>query len=380
MVGICLSASARDISDLLRDIETNNIELRAVAAGNKADIYDLKAANLPAGPSVEYSPFYRSGTSGIASSELIVSQEFDFPTLYIERNKARRHQSAAIQAGYQVARQQVLLSACLSTIDYISLDETRSLMEKRIAIADSLLHLYERRLANGDATILDLNRIKLEQMNLRTALVDINSSQAEIAAALKAINGDIHPDLDGLSYPAAGTPLAAFDASGYLDSDKTVNAARAALSASERQVSISKQSWLPSLSIGYRRNTEMKESSNGFMVGASFPLYSASTGIRASKARATQSRLQLDDAIARAQADITSAVNRVSSLRKSMDAYDIPLMEQTLILMGKSVDHGNMSITEYYLEADKIYEKWQTYLKLRSDYYKALATLNKNTL
>lgn len=69
-----LSANT-DIQTVLKHIERNNLTLKAIRHEQKAGILDLKADNTPAGPSVEYSPFYRSGYSGIAESELIVSEE-----------------------------------------------------------------------------------------------------------------------------------------------------------------------------------------------------------------------------------------------------------------------------------------------------------------
>ena len=70
---------AGDIDPVLQEIERNNLELKALRSENRASVLDMKGENSLEAPSVEYSPFFRNGVSGVASSELVVSQEFDFP-------------------------------------------------------------------------------------------------------------------------------------------------------------------------------------------------------------------------------------------------------------------------------------------------------------
>ena len=67
------------MGDVLKEIEKGNLELQAKKLANSATVYDLAAENMPDAPSVEYSPFFHKGVSGVSSSELVVSQEFDFP-------------------------------------------------------------------------------------------------------------------------------------------------------------------------------------------------------------------------------------------------------------------------------------------------------------
>ena len=76
-----LYSQAQGIDDVLKSIEKNNIELQAAQKDIASEVEEIKQTNTVEGLSVEYSPFMRSGIPGVSSSELIVSQEFDFPTL-----------------------------------------------------------------------------------------------------------------------------------------------------------------------------------------------------------------------------------------------------------------------------------------------------------
>ncbi|MDE7085998.1 MAG: hypothetical protein K2O48_04850 [Prevotella sp.] len=82
------AAAPTDIETIIASVEANNTLLKAVRSGNAATVAEVKSENTIGETSVEYSPFFRKGVGGTASSELIVSQEFDFPTVYGARSKS----------------------------------------------------------------------------------------------------------------------------------------------------------------------------------------------------------------------------------------------------------------------------------------------------
>ena len=60
---------------------------------------------------MEYSPFYTRGITGMSSSELVVTQGFDFPTLYGARRKSGKVKQEALDRRYQAVRRDILLQA-----------------------------------------------------------------------------------------------------------------------------------------------------------------------------------------------------------------------------------------------------------------------------
>ena len=73
---------SQPIDELLQQIERNNKSLQALRQENEAARQEIRSQNNLEDPSVEYSPFYTKGTDGMSSSELVVSQGFDFPTRF----------------------------------------------------------------------------------------------------------------------------------------------------------------------------------------------------------------------------------------------------------------------------------------------------------
>ena len=66
--------------------------------------------------------------------------------------------------------------------------------------------------------------------------------------------------------------------------------------------------------------------------------------------------------------------------KQLLPVYDKPLMLQTLELLKASVKGGEMSVTDYFVEADQIYRNLQAFMELEYQYQKSAATLYKNRM
>lgn len=372
---------AGDIDPVLQEIERNNLELKALRSENRASVLDMKGENSLEAPSVEYSPFFRNGVSGVASSELVVSQEFDFPTLYAARNKSVKLQQEALDYEYQAARRNVLLTAKQKCFDLVMLDHMRGVLDERMANADELLVMYEKKFAEGGATSIELNRIKMERMDLQAELLQNETLRKKTVQELSLLNGEQPLSVGSLYYPEikAVESIEALRKE-IVDNDAGVHAAEASVALSQQEIRVNKQGWIPKLSVGYRRNTDMSEASNGFLVGASFPIFSNRNKVKASRARHAAAQLNLDNTRLQVESEAEQQLQELQRLHKAIGIYDLDLLRQSLLLLKKAVMAGSMSLVDYYTEADRIYQKWQTYLTLENQYHNLWATLNRNSL
>lgn len=372
---------AGDIDPVLQEIERNNLELKALRSENRASVLDMKGENSLEAPSVEYSPFFRNGVSGVASSELVVSQEFDFPTLYAARNKSVKLQQEALDYEYQAARRNVLLTAKQKCFDLVMLDHMRGVLDERMANADELLVMYEKKFAEGGATSIELNRIKMERMDLQAELLQNETLRKKTVQELSLLNGEQPLSVGSLYYPEikAVESIEALRKE-IVDNDAGVHAAEASVALSQQEIRVNKQGWIPKLSVGYRRNTDMSEASNGFLVGASFPVFSNRNKVKASRAKHAAAQLNLNNTRLQVESEAEQQLQELQRLHKAIGIYDLDLLRQSLLLLKKAVMAGSMSLVDYYTEADRIYQKWQTYLTLENQYHNLWATLNRNSL
>lgn len=375
-----VSAKAQDINAVLKSVEQNNMELKALLKGNEAADIENKSQNTLEDLSIEYSPFFQSETSGIASSELVITQGFDFPTLYGARKKAGQLQRNVLDMQYQTARRDILVNAKKLCLDIINYNKQKQLLQERRKNADELLAMFELKFKNGNATSLELNKIKLDRMNLETELVQADTKHANAMQQLQALNGGLPIEVNMTEYPQAPADDEVTMYEKAVATDWTVRTAQASVLAAEQDVKVNKQSWIPKFEIGYRRNTEGDNASNGFLIGGSIPLFSSKNKVKIAKARQTEAVMQHANARINAENSARTMITQMKQLKTSADAYDVPLMRQTLKLLRTAVENGEISVTEYYVEADNIYKNMITYMDIERQYQDALTEIYKNEL
>lgn len=397
---LSLTAAAQDITGILQSIERNNKELQAARKSGEAQMLELKEQNTLDDTSIEYSPFFKSGAGGVASSELVVKQGFDFPTLYASRSKAEKRQQAVTDLKWLAVRRDVLAAAKALCLDMILINQECALLDKRRDNAARLLTMAEKRLSHGDGTILDVNKVKMERMNIETEVLANTAARNTALEALRAINGNVPIAVDMTEYPSTATshpstatshqssatshPSTAIDYqalfSNAVAAELTLRTAEAEVAASQQDIKVNRMELLPKLEIGYRRNTDGSEASNGFMVGASLPLFSGKSKIKTAKARLEEISLNLDNTRIQTESRIRSLISELQQMRSAADVYDTDLLQTTLDLLYKAVEGGEITIMEYYVEADAIYKNLQAHLQLENQCQKILAEITKNEL
>lgn len=379
--GLFVCARAQDIESILQQVEQNNKELQAIRRGNEVSELEIRGRNTLEDPSVEYSPFYVKGNDGMASSELVVSQVFDFPTLYVARHRAGKLQEEVLDLQYQASRRDILLEAKNRCLDLVYQNRLLSLLELRRKNAGELLTLFTRKLEAGDATQLEVNKIKMDRMNIRTETAQVETARQTILQELLALNGNVPLTGEPVEYGAE--PSVADCEALYaraVASDYDLRTARASELAAAQEVKVSRQNWIPKLAVGYRRNTELKEARNGFLVGATFPLFSSRRKVRMARAQHAGMQLQLENTRLQTETRVRARIHELQMLGKTVEAYDVELMYHTLDLLRKAVESGEISVIDYYVEADGIYRNLQTRMELERQYQGVVAELLKNEL
>lgn len=382
---VCLllasTVQAQHIEDVLQQIEQHNLSLQAQLQDTKAAVMEVQSANSLNDLSVSYSPFFAKNTDGVASSEFVVSQSFDFPTVYAVRHRSGKLQHRVLNWQQEAFRRNLLLEAKNLCLDMVLLNRKEALLKERKKNADELLELYLKRLEEGDAGILEVNKIKMERMNVQTEVAQNNAAHRTSLQSLLMMNGN-HPILfSSTEYPEVDAPRnysALYDE--VMNKDADLQAAETAIQAAEKNLAVNRQNWLPKLEVGYRRNTALHEKNHGFLIGGSLPLFSNRKKVQIAKAQAVSTQLQFEHARLQAEAAVQSQFNEICQLQEAMQAYDVPLMYETLDMLKEAVMVGQLSIIDYYTEADNVYRNLQAYMELENQYQKLMAAVYKNRL
>ena len=99
------------IEQVLKNIETNNKELQANAQLITSQKLEAKTDNNLPDPTLSYAHLWGAKDKNETIGELVVSQSFDFPSLYATRNKLNRLKAGAFDSQADVFRQEKLLLA-----------------------------------------------------------------------------------------------------------------------------------------------------------------------------------------------------------------------------------------------------------------------------
>lgn len=371
----------RSLDEVLKSIEQNNKELQARRQATNAVKMENRTSNNLPDPTLSYSSFYSNAAEGGHGTEFVAAQGFDFPTRYVARNRQITLQNEAVEREHQTQRRDVLLNAKNLCLDLIWLGKQKELMDLRMKNAVKLQELYEKRLTTGDANALEVNKIKMERMNVQAEVAQNSASHRTVLQSLLAMNGNLPLECAGLAYPEV-KEIQDYNLlrDEVMASDLNLLSAAATVRAAEKQVAVDRQGWLPKLEVGFRRNTDDVASQNGFVVGGSLPLFENRKKVKIAKAQAISAQLMQESAKEQAEASLMSLFNEMQQLKEALKVYDVPLMYRSLDLLGQALAEGQISLIEYFVEADAVYQNLQAYLQIENQYQKVMADIYKNNL
>ena len=382
-IALCLpiGIQAQSIDQVLQSIEQNNKELQSQTQLLKAQKMENRTGNNLSDPTVSCSSCYKNGAGPGHGTEFVASQGFEVPTQYITRNRQADLANEAIDKQQQAVRRDILLKAKTLCLDLILLNQEKELMDIRMRNADELDALYAKRLEAGDANILEVNKIKMERMNVQSEVAQNNAAHRSALQSLLAMNGNMPLEFADTQYPEV-KPILDFMTlrDEVMASDLDLQALSFATQAAEKQVSVDKQNWLPKLEAGFRRNTDTGTSMNGFVVGGSIPLFSNRKKVQIAKAQAISAQLMQEDAKLQVENNLMALYNEMKQLKEAMDTYDVSLMHRSLDLLKQALKEGQISLIEYFVEAESVYKNLLARMQLENQYQKVMANIYKNEL
>jgi len=373
-------AQTSGIDHVLRSIEANNKELQANSQLVTSQKLEAKTDNNLPDPTFSYAHMWGAGDATI--SEMVVSQSFDFPTLYASRNKLNKLKMGAFDSQAEAFRRDILLQAQEVCMDIIMLRQQKAILDERLKNAQELSLMYAERLKRGDANIIETNKINLELLNVKTEANLNESTLQNKLQELNALNGNVPIEFNEAMYPLVVLPSDYEQLrSEILSSDYALMALLRESEAANKQVSINKSQWLPKLELGYRRNTESGEPFNGVVVGFSIPLFENRNKVKMAKAQSLNLNYQKESTVLQIESELAQLYKEALTLRTSMDEYEKTFIAQSdLAILKEALTGGEISMIEYFVEVSIVYQSKLNYLQLQNQYQKAMAKIYKNRL
>ncbi|WP_346695046.1 TolC family protein [Barnesiella viscericola] len=374
------AGAQNNMADILSCIEANNPQLKAGAQMVLSQKAEVSSQNSLADPTFELEHLWGAQNAGDRKYDITVLQSFDFPSLYVQRNRVGNLKRSLYDGQQTLLRQQVLLQAKELCLRIVYLNRCIELSDKRLAAADELARLYRGKLESGDAAILDVNKIEIEQLNVTTANTRLRNELATCLAQLRALNGgeSLGVELSTLTYPEAVLP-ASFDElkTQALQADPELQLLRQESLIADKSVALNRSGWLPKFELGYRHAYELGERFNGFAVGVSIPLFANRKKVKMAKAQALAGTFAVNNREQQALAELQSAYDEAVTLQRNHARYDLLTRQNNLGLLQKALAAGKISMVEYLVDATQLYEAFDNRLSLEYEYQLRLARLYK---
>lgn len=274
----------------------------------------------------------------------------EWPGVYGARNKEAKLNLNAIEKGIIEQRYESLAEIKGLLLDYIQCRQKLALLNELTLNNDTIYRLAEHSLNNGELTVLDLNKVKLEYANIRVAKAAIEDEEAQIIADLSLICGrDCTEYLTALDcrFPEIYLPSDA-EMETISKLSPGVQMAEAEAEAARQKKKVAKMEALPSLELGYKHAFEDGMHFNGVVWGISLPMFSSRGKQKAADAAILEAEFNARKALNEAETEIGELQKRLALAKFQIEEIS-PIVESvdynTTLL--NAYEGGVLTIIEY---------------------------------
>jgi outer membrane protein TolC len=374
--------SQSTIDKVLSEIAKNNKTIQANTQYWNAQKVQYKTGNSLYNPTVEYDYLKGSPANAGNQTDVVVTQSFDFPTVYGKKNELAKQLSTQADLQLKAANQELLLEAKKICIELVYRNKLQVPLTKRKEATEKWLAHFNKKLANGDGTILDVNKAKIQLLEIKKQFLENASFIAKLNEQLTSLNGGNALVLNDLAY--FDVPVVAdfetlkkeIETQDYirktLEQDKII---------AQKQIDVSKAMALPKMEVGYHYQGILGQTYNGIHTGISLPLWESKNRVKLEKAKMTFTESALTNHTNEHYYEIKQMYGRYESLKSILEDYQkINQSVEPLPLLDKALAAGQISVLEYFVELNYYNESQNSYLELEKEYYDVVASLLKYKL
>lgn len=376
--------SADTFKDILSEINSNNYELRSIESEYNAAAEDIKSTNYLGATNIDFE--YHFGDKNVGNKYGFgISQSIDWPGLYYSRNKAINAQVSALEYVAQNKQLELLKSAQDICLEIVNLNKQIILKSKIEEDMSKIKALYIKGFEHGEISILDINKLKIELLNVKQAKNSLIRQRASLIENLKALNGEKSIEnsriLSLSEYPKFEIlPLQEY-ISTLESADPEYKYYSSMAEANKRNVSVAQRQWYPSFNIGYKHFNELGVKFNGIFAGISIPIFSNRNKVTSAKATQIANSFSEQTMIISKNAKISASYVQIQSLQEQIKGYKEALEDGSNIrVLKKALEGGQISLLEYLTELKYFIEAETNLLDLEFEYNSILADLNKYKL
>lgn len=366
------------INNILQEIVKNNTQLKAQHQQMKAQILANGAELRLSDPDVDVAYSLNTPDCYHNKTNISISQPLDWDVITGKRKLKTKATNTLAERSYQKQIADVLNEADETIVNVIYYNILCNELTKRTVALERLLKLYTQKYEKGDATAIELNKVKLNVSMSKAELKRAQSEREKATASLRQLNGGVAITINDTTYFANIELLPSLNNLQVQQSgNSSIAIAKANIDVSERNLSIAKILKYPTLKVGFQGEYNGNERYSGLSFGFTLPLWGnnrkrikqAEAQVLADQQEVFNLTQQLNLSLKMQYEQVTSLANIAQELQTNLNNTS------SLYLLQRSLDSGHISLIDYMLEESFFYTARTALLDAQHDAQLAMAKL-----
>jgi cobalt-zinc-cadmium efflux system outer membrane protein len=367
------------IDSIVQQVERNNKSIQSNKKYWQAKQAEFKTGLSPYDPQVEYDYLFGSPVGAGNQKDFSITQRLDFPSAYKRKKELSGQQIAQTRLQQQVYRQDILLEAKLLTIQIIYLNKKGAELNLRLINTQKLVQDYQKKLDKGDVIILDVNKARLQLLNIKNETALNENEKQVLLTKLSELNGGIPVAINDTIYPFVPT-IPDFEG---LDStieanDPIIKVYEQEKKILQQQIAVQKAMNLPKIETGYHSQGILGQSYKGVHAGITIPLWENKNKLNAAKANLEYAVSNTETHRLAHRLENKQYYEQLSIRLKMLQEYKELLSTlNNTTLLNKALSLGQITIIQYFYDESFYFTAYDKYLQAEWEYQQAVARLYK---
>jgi len=297
-----------------------------------------------------------------------VSQSIDFPTVYrnIKIKNEQDYEQAILE--FRLAIIILLEEAREKAIMMIALQKHINKTKERIEHLARLKEAYSKMLEEGEATIIEYNKIGLDIAAMKNDLMEYESEEQVLKSNLDLISSNKSNLVEG--YPVFDEP----ELKDLIAEKKKVHPSflipEKEIMIAGSKLAMVKSEKLPALEIGFASEIIAANQFTGPRIGFSIPLWQNRGRINKARADQNLSEVRLVSEVKLLDNDIRNRYDKYLKIRESLKILQQSVEKYTASeLLLEALNEKEISLIEYFTELRAYYDIEDRIIETEKEYY-----------
>lgn len=336
------SAFGQSYYEILQAFATKSEQAKMFKAEFSADSLSLRRGLNPLDPSVEFEYIFDN------SFELSIRQQFDFPTLYHQRNVIAKKGIDKAQLQHRLKMRNLLMQLSDLYQQFVYYSDMVDLLQKRkdnLVKRDSLAKIaFEK----GSITILEF---KKNAMMLNASFSELNNAVSEknnTIASLKQLGVILSQKAKFEQFNFNGNKEQFVQ--NVIQGDAGMEILKLDSLIANHEIKLAKQEWIPKLELGYKAEFEPGAMKNRLIAGLSIPLWQNRNNVKYTKAFSKAVQTQSNNAYTLFKVELENLFDKYQAASMNVKAWDKTDFSNYQELMEQSIESRAITTLDYLTE------------------------------